>query len=122
MDVLLSIRPKWWCKILNHQKWLEIRKSAPKLATPFYAYIYVSGTGKILGRVLVNEVRRRSPEEIVREGGSCLTLEELKTYANGRPLYAWSISKVTLIRKPLAWRRPPVSWQYINAAAQAPAA
>lgn len=38
--VLLSVRPEWCEKILNRQKTLEIRKTRPKLETPFKIYIY----------------------------------------------------------------------------------
>ena len=38
--VMISIRPKWCEKILKGQKTIEVRKNAPKLATPFKCYIY----------------------------------------------------------------------------------
>ena len=38
--VLVSIRPKWVEKIANGEKTIEVRKTRPKLATPFKAYIY----------------------------------------------------------------------------------
>ena len=38
--VLISIRPKWVEKILSGEKTLEIRKTRPKLETPFKVYIY----------------------------------------------------------------------------------
>lgn len=41
--VLISIRPKWCEKIANGEKTIEIRKTRPKLNTPFKCYIYCSG-------------------------------------------------------------------------------
>lgn len=38
--VLISIRPEWCEKILNGEKTIEIRKTRPKLDTPFKGYIY----------------------------------------------------------------------------------
>ena len=38
--VLISIRPEWVDKILNGEKTLEVRKTRPKLETPFKVYIY----------------------------------------------------------------------------------
>ena len=38
--VLISVKPKWCEKILNGDKTIEIRKSKPKIETPFKCYIY----------------------------------------------------------------------------------
>ena len=38
--VLLSIQPQWCEKIASGEKTLEIRKTKPKLQTPFKCYIY----------------------------------------------------------------------------------
>lgn len=38
--VMLSIRPKWCKKIVNGEKTIEVRKTRPKLQTPFKCYIY----------------------------------------------------------------------------------
>ena len=38
--ILISIRPKWVSKILNGEKTIEIRKSAPKCELPIDVYIY----------------------------------------------------------------------------------
>ena len=37
---LISIKPEWVAKILNGEKTIEVRKTAPKLETPFKCYIY----------------------------------------------------------------------------------
>ena len=41
--VMLSIRPKWVEKIANGEKTIEVRKTRPKLETPFKCYIYCTG-------------------------------------------------------------------------------
>lgn len=38
--VLISIRPKWCEKIINGEKTIEVRKTRPKMKTPFKCYIY----------------------------------------------------------------------------------
>ena len=38
--VLISIRPKWCQKIVSGEKTIEVRKTKPKLETPFKCYIY----------------------------------------------------------------------------------
>lgn len=39
-SVLISIRPKWCEKIASGEKTIEVRKTSPKLETPFKCYIY----------------------------------------------------------------------------------
>lgn len=39
-SVLVSIHPQWCEKIVKGEKTVEIRKSSPKLKTPFKCYIY----------------------------------------------------------------------------------
>lgn len=38
--VMLSVRPKWCEKIINGDKTIEVRKTRPKIDTPFKCYIY----------------------------------------------------------------------------------
>lgn len=42
--VLISIHPKWCEKIFNGEKTIEVRKTAPKLETPFTVYVYQTKT------------------------------------------------------------------------------
>lgn len=39
-SVMLSIRPKWCKKIIDGEKTVEVRKTRPKMETPFKCYIY----------------------------------------------------------------------------------
>lgn len=41
-SVLISIQPKWCHRIIDGEKKIEVRKTKPKLATPFKVYIYCS--------------------------------------------------------------------------------
>lgn len=47
--VLISIRPEWVNKILTGEKTLEVRKTRPKLETPFKCYIYCTNSGVSAG-------------------------------------------------------------------------
>lgn len=47
MNVLLSIQPKWCELIANGQKTVEVRKTRPKIETPFKCYIYCTKTKTI---------------------------------------------------------------------------
>lgn len=46
--VLISIRPKWCEKIINGDKTIEVRKTRPKMNTPFKCYIYCTIGGQDL--------------------------------------------------------------------------
>lgn len=46
--VLISIRPKWCEKIIDGDKTIEVRKTRPKLDTPFKCYIYCTIGGQDL--------------------------------------------------------------------------
>ena len=45
-SVLISIQPKWVEKITSGEKIIEVRKSRPKLETPFKCYIYCTKENK----------------------------------------------------------------------------
>lgn len=46
--VILSVRPKWCEKIASGEKTIEVRKTRPKLDTPFKCYIYCTIGGQDL--------------------------------------------------------------------------
>ena len=45
-SVLISIQPKWVEKIASGEKTIEVRKSRPKIETPFKCYIYCTKAEK----------------------------------------------------------------------------
>lgn len=55
-SVLISIQPKWCELIASGKKTVEVRKTAPKLQTPFKCYIYCTG-GK--GKAVVDNIMYR---------------------------------------------------------------
>lgn len=102
--VLISIRPNWCKLIWSGMKTVEVRKTRPKLETPFKVYIYCTEAeswemrfprtglqqmnGRIIGEFVCDDVRRIGPEYcIIKEDiesaitGSCLTVQQVKDYA-----------------------------------------
>lgn len=55
--VMLSINPRWCELIANGEKTMEIRKTRPKLETPFKCYIYCTAGGDKLW--ITDAVRRK---------------------------------------------------------------
>ena len=51
--VLMSIRPKWCELIANGKKTIEVRKTRPKMETPFKCYIYEAKALKIPFRTVI---------------------------------------------------------------------
>lgn len=52
-SVLISIRPKWCELIASGKKTIEVRKTRPKLKTPFKCYIYCTKDAKNTDKLLV---------------------------------------------------------------------
>ena len=127
--VLISIRPKWCQKIVSGEKTIEVRKTKPKLETPFKCYIYCTlpkyphedfiatnypmpqfyGGGKIIGDFTCDRI---FPIIVFDNGSirnwlfehmerSCLAYEELADYiGNGKTGYGWHISDLLIYDQP----------------------
>ena len=73
--VMISIRPKWCEKIASGEKTIEVRKTRPKLETPFKCYIYCTQASvryqTICGcHVLNSDELYRHPEQGIKHGDS----------------------------------------------------
>ena len=127
--VLISIRPEWCEKIVNGEKTIEVRKTRPKLETPFKCYIYCTlpkyphedfivtdyprpqfyGGGKVIGEFTCDRI---FPVNVFDNGSiqnwlfehmerSCLTYEELADYiGNGKTGHGWHISDLRVYDTP----------------------
>lgn len=120
--VMISIRPKWCEKICGGEKTIEVRKTRPKLETPFKCYIYETQGwvekdgimafrlgGRVIGEFTCDRI---FPINVFDNGGiqnwffehierSCLTYEELADYiGNGRTGYGWHISDLKIYDTP----------------------
>ena len=49
--ILISIRPQWTAKILNGEKTIEVRKTAPKCELPCEVYIYCTNGREVIKSV-----------------------------------------------------------------------
>ena len=122
-SVLISIQPKWCELIASGKKTVEVRKTKPKLETPFKVYIYCTkdknfnfctddgeqythiGNGKVIGEFVCDSIRCEKEVadglvDIVLERTSCVSARELVEYANGNVLYPWHISNLVIYDKP----------------------
>ena len=126
--VLISIHPEWCEKIINGQKTIEVRKTRPKLDTPFKCYIYeckrklpltysqviypvlsVVGTGKVIGEFICDRIHKF---KVLGDGfvqdwylgdlyRSCLSPIEVGEYiGRGQYGYSWRISDLVIYEKP----------------------
>lgn len=168
-SVMISIRPKWCEKIVNGEKTIEVRKTRPKLETPFKCYIYETGGfvekdgtmtfmpgGTVIGEFMCDAISRVNICGFWDDSGkqldnrlkeTCLTPEELCNYLGEKVGYGWHISglkmydaprdlgelrrvcpndlycescamyrenKGTCGNKSLRFKRPPLSWCYVE--------
>lgn len=124
--VLISIRPEWVEKIANGEKTLELRKTEPKLETPFKVYIYctagnlsykvsngifcnISGGRMVVGEFVCDKIGviwgggyLKMPESAF--AGSCLNMYQIDTYLDGKDGHFWHISNLKIydVPKPLS--------------------
>lgn len=127
--VLLSVKPKWCKLIFSGEKTIEVRKTAPKLETPFKVYVYqtkhkgksivsevlntVYGGGKVIGEFVCDEIYVR-PANVIYYGkgqedyldllkSACMTEREVLDYMGGqfnRDTYFWHITNLKIYDKP----------------------
>ena len=120
---MISIRPKWCKLIASGKKTIEVRKSRPKIETPFKCYIYQclpkSGDwnerdGRVIGEFvcdridditvvstpLMEYIQVNGKASMTVNSDACLDIDELSEYANGKTLCGWHISDLVIYDKP----------------------
>ena len=101
--VLISIRPEWVRKILNGQKTIEVRKTRPKMDTPFKCYIYKCGNGKVIGEFLCDQIININGAERIQSDAArqtCLEPAELHQYLGAATGFGWHISNLKIYDTP----------------------
>ena len=125
--VLISIRPKWCELIASGKKTIEVRKTRPKLETPFKCYIYCTkpsyehedfividaGTEQARAfyggeKVIAEFVCDRIAEIHMTDEGydfdvpkmTCLKYEEMEAYLGRKNGYGWHISDLVIYDRP----------------------
>lgn len=119
-SVLLSIKPKYCELIASGKKNIEVRKTRPKLETPFKCYIYCTKEfyrkgdgyfqgkycGKVIGEFICNEIQEIKADNLVALyfnnpfNETCVTDLEMRKYANGKNLFLWYISNLAIYDEP----------------------
>ena len=126
--VMLSIRPKWCEKIANGEKTIEVRKTRPKMNTPFKCYIYCTlqgcneffrvdlgrdvakwnrgkwadRKGKVIGEFTCDRIYELAPLNHAPddvEKQACLTREEIVNSLKGTG-YGWHIANLRIYDQP----------------------
>lgn len=122
-SILISINPKWCELISSGKKTIEVRKTRPKLPTPFKCYIYMTegnasypvsnnmichnaGGKCVIGEFVCDEIydwhcgydSRYDTNCLVAM--TCLDAGELYAYGQGKPLYGWHISDLKIYDTP----------------------
>ena len=129
-SVLISIQPKWCELIASGQKTIEVRKTKPKLETPFKVYIYCT-QGKeqkelfkklykhipfnnkvIIGEFVCDEIEtlcekkkdgryvHKIIDRIAVEKYAAMSIDEFWDYVGLKQCYAWHISNLVIYDKP----------------------
>lgn len=126
-SVLISIQPKWCEKIARGKKTVEVRKTRPKIETPFKCYIYCTKNKhpnghdllelhidgkikkmncKVIGEFVCDYITMLKADSKIqcmynKEMNTCMTDEEIVKYAGfEKPLYYWHISDLVIYDKP----------------------
>lgn len=116
--VLISIQPKWCELIASGEKTIEVRKTSPKMETPFKVYVYMTKHkwifkllpflknrfAKVIGEFVCDDiiVDERGENADVFSKYAQLSLVEQKKYGANKPLFGWHISKLKIYYKPKA--------------------
>nr|DAE09951.1 MAG TPA: hypothetical protein [Siphoviridae sp. ct8WU9] len=117
--VMLSIRPKWCEKIASGEKTIEVRKTRPKLKTPFRCYIYCTQSddanrlrgsqGKVIGEFTCERIvpieydggRLWCPTNAAFSPATCLSQAEIIAYIGDKGrCYGWHISNLKIYDTP----------------------
>lgn len=86
--VLISIRSKWCKKIINGEKVVEVRKTSPKLRTPFKVYIYCTNGGPDLNIPI-------SPERLMRDYLDTGSMKSLNCpHGNGKVIGEFTCDRI----------------------------
>lgn len=120
-SVLISIRPKWCELIASGKKTIEVRKSRPKIATPFKCYIYCTnlavnaGSRKGIGEFVCDNVdvlfdTNGNPENYMTDilpsilQQTALSYDDFARYVGSRAdktsIFGWHISDVKIYNTP----------------------
>lgn len=94
--VLISICPKWVEKILSGEKTLELKKTRPKLETPFKCYIYCTKDEKDSDRLWVlREQIRKEYDGLAAVCAHLIAQPDLHSVGNGYVVGEFVCDRIT---------------------------
>lgn len=124
--VLISIRPEWCERIASGEKTVEVRKTRPKIDTPFKCYIYETrgyervgnenlnciiggnGRGKVIGEFVCDKIKdvgipfpaysKEADYTLLK--AACLTYTAAHDYLGHKAGYGWHISDLKIYDEP----------------------
>ena len=128
--ILISIKPKWCELIALGKKTVEVRKTKPRIETPFKCYIYCTkdntfaektlrgfdengkaihykaNKGKVIGEFVCDNIEPFlcMPSAVFSTIGTleqtCLTAEQISEYLSGKRGFGWHITDLVVYDKP----------------------
>ena len=128
-SILQPIKPQYCELIVAGKKTIEVRKTRPKIETPFKVYIYetkdkkyenigfcypdknikfIHAPGKVIGEYVCDKIIKYSPLHsgegyiipYLQQALCCLSHKQLWKYGKGKILYGWYISDLVIYDKP----------------------
>lgn len=123
MDVVMSLKRKYFEKIMNGEKTVEIRKTGAKEPVD-RVFFHVSGTEGVSGAARIRGVHRMLGASAAFLRNACVTAAELEAYRKGGDFYGWTLADPEQFEKPYALeafglKRAPQSWVYAMMEAEA---
>lgn len=106
-EVLISVQPKWCELIANGTKTVEVRKTKPKLNTPFKCYIYCTKPSKkyqtVARPMVLNDELFRLPNGEIKYGNSIELIayddHSKDNFLNGKVIGEFLCNKTTRIAR-----------------------
>ena len=137
-SILISVHPQWCEKIFNkiceradgapiYEKSVEVRKTRPKIETPFKCYVYMTagdasypvtinnypyichnnGGREVIGEFICDKIEEFTPHidgvglnRFWYLADTCLKLDEMRAYLRGKVGYRWHIADRVTYDKP----------------------
>lgn len=132
--VLISIQPKWCHIIASGEKTIEVRKTKPKLETPFKVYIYCTkdepmyrsgerfwcgddfGNGKVIGEFVCDTfiTDRTFGHDALFRAAACMSDVDAAVYCVKKEMYGWHISDFKLYDEPKELSEFSHTQEYVN--------
>ena len=115
-SILISMQTKRCEFLLNNEMTVEVKKTNPKLETPFKCYIYCTKKyykkgdgyfqekycGKVIGEFVCDAIisHCEMANADIAEQQGCIKRENLLEYSNGKELFGWHISDLKIYDRP----------------------